>query len=316
MNRIPLISIVTPSLNQGNYIRATIDSILSQNYPNLEYWVIDGGSNDETLEILRSYGERIHWVSEADEGQSNAVNKGWLRAHGEILGWVNADDVLLPDALRRVVKSFDDEGTCAVVYGDCFYIDAQGKTLGEYLTHPYDYATLLVKAENFIPQPATFVRQVAAKKVGLLDETLHYVMDFDFWLRLGVHYDFCYLPVPLAALRIHNATKTGTTIARFSPELERVYRRVFSFSELSANLRIQESLAWAYLYHRAASYSFWGGAPAHARTYLKKSWQSSPLWRVRSFWLLMLFSLFGQIGYNMAERLHGNPFRPKQEKYK
>ena len=311
MNQIPLVTIVTPSLNQGNYIRATIDSILSQNYPNLEYWVIDGGSNDETLEILRSYGERIHWVSEADEGQSNAVNKGWLRAHGEILGWVNADDVLLPGALHHVVKSFDEEETCAVVYGGCFYIDAQGKTLGEYPTYAYDYATLLIEAENFIPQPATFVRHQAAKKVGLLDESLHYVMDFDFWLRLGARYNFCYLPTPLAALRIHGATKTGTTIARFAPELERVYHRIFSLPELSTDLHAQEARAWAYLYHRAASYSFWGGAPARARTYLKKSWSALPLWRTRSFWLLMLFSLFGQAGYNMAERLHGNPFHSR-----
>ncbi len=302
------VSIVTPSLNQGKFIRATIDSVLSQNYQNVEYWVIDGGSTDDTLEILRSYGSRLHWISEPDAGQADAVNKGWQRAYGEILGWVNADDLLLPGAIERVVNFLAKSPHCGALYGDCTYVNARGEEVGFYPVRSYDYETLLVQAENFIPQPATFVRRRVAEEAGWLDANLQYVMDFDFWLRLGIKEKICYLSEPFAALRIYNESKTGARIAHFAPELEQVYSRIFAMVQLPSLLRAQEKEAWAQLYLRAASYSFWGGEPRLARSYLKKSWKAMPLWRRRSFWLLGLFSALGMRGYHLAERWHGNPF--------
>ncbi len=140
---LPLVSIVTPSLNQGQFIRETIETILSQDYDNLEYLVMDGGSTDETLEILRSYGTRLQWVSEPDAGQSQAVNKGWRRARGEILGWVNADDLLSPGAVRRAVEALAADSALGGVYGDCTYIDGSGRRLRTLPARAFDYATLV-----------------------------------------------------------------------------------------------------------------------------------------------------------------------------
>ncbi|TLM99816.1 glycosyltransferase, partial [bacterium] len=124
------ISIVIPSYNQGKFIRRTIDSILNQGYPDLELIVMDGGSTDETLAILQSYGDRIAWHSAPDSGQTQAVNNGWKRATGQILGWVNSDDILLPGALRAAVDRFQSQPEIQWLYGNCRYIDARDRVLG------------------------------------------------------------------------------------------------------------------------------------------------------------------------------------------
>lgn len=308
MNRMPLVTIVTPSLNQGRFIRRTIESVLSQDYPNVEYWVFDGGSSDETLDILRSYGERIKWVSEPDRGQAHAVNKGWLRAQGEILSWLNADDVLKPDAVTIIIATFQTDARLATVYGQCTFIDEDDNELGFYETQPYSYRNLVTGADDFLPQPATFVRKDMASEVGFLNEEFQYVMDFDFWLRLGMHHPMVFLDTPVASLRIHQSSKTGSIIYKFAPELVQVYEKLFANSDFPVQLRAKEDIAWFNLYHRAASYSFWGGKPTQALTYLRQGWGKAHIWNKRSFWLLLLFSLLGDTGVSLANLLHGNPF--------
>ena len=145
---LPLVSIITPTLNQGNFIAQTIDSVLAQDYANLEYLIIDGGSTDETLEILRGYDNRIRWVSEADSGQSSAINKGWRKSNGEILAWLNSDDLLEPGAIQSIVAAFQQRPETAMVYGECDYLNQGGQIVGKYATHPWDYAELLKKATN------------------------------------------------------------------------------------------------------------------------------------------------------------------------
>jgi glycosyltransferase involved in cell wall biosynthesis len=162
MNERPLVSIVTPSLNQGRFIAEAIQSVLSQDYANLEYIVVDGGSSDETLSILRSFGERLRWISEKDEGQAQAVNKGWRMARGEILGWLNADDLLAADAVTRAVNALEAERDLAGVYGDCVYVNEAGDVLGNYPSGDFDYEKLAVFAEDFIPQPGAFLRRDGA----------------------------------------------------------------------------------------------------------------------------------------------------------
>ncbi len=204
----PQISIVTPSYHQGKYIERTIQSVLSQDVDALEYMVVDGGSIDETVSILRQYKDRLQWVSEADEGQSDAVNKGINKTSGDIIGWLNSDDIYYPDAVKKVLQFFADHPDVDVVYGASNEIDSNDKITGKYLTESWDLNRL--KVHCFISQPATFFRRRIIEKHGLLDTTLNFCMDYEFWLRLGLNgAKVAYLPEVLAATRLYADTKSS-----------------------------------------------------------------------------------------------------------
>ncbi|HSQ39034.1 MAG TPA: glycosyltransferase family 2 protein [Anaerolineales bacterium] len=312
MSEGPLVSVVTPSLNQGKFIAAAIQSVLSQDYSNLEYIVMDGGSTDETLSILAAYGARVRWVSEKDDGQAQAINKGWRRARGDILTWLNADEILSPGAVRRAVLALEADGGLAGVYGDCVYVNEAGDVLGDYPSRAFDYGRLVELAEDFIPQPGTFLRRGWVERVGGLDESLHFVMDYDLWLRLGMVARLEYLPVEMARARLHGGAKTAASAPRFGDELASVFLRLVEHPDFPADLSARRKIILANAYIHAASYCFWGGETRRARQYLFRAWQQKPYLRNRSFWRLWLFSLGGKAGWRLAERLHGNPFRLQQ----
>lgn len=309
MNEQPLVSIVTPSLNQARFIRATIESVLSQDYSNIEYLIIDGGSQDGTLEILNSYGGRIRWISEPDDGQAQAVNKGWKLARGEILGWVNADDLLAPDAVSRAVEVLQEQAHIIGVYGNCNFIDSAGKKIGEYGVRAYDYPALFIGSEDYIPQPSVFVRRGIVERIGFLNEEFHFVMDYDLWLRLGMVYTFAYEPKILASLRIHQQAKTGRALSGFARELIKMTRQLLIHPDLPEIIRSNkiQALGNAHLY--AASYCFWAGETGQALHHLRESWNLIAFPKRRAFWFILFFSLFGKLGWRLAEILHGNPFR-------
>ncbi|MBI5944968.1 MAG: glycosyltransferase [Chloroflexi bacterium] len=300
---------MTPSLNQAQFIRATIESVLSQDYSYIEYLVIDGGSQDGTLEILRSYGGRFTWISEPDNGQAQAVNKGWKLARGEILGWVNADDLLAPNAVSRAVERLQDHSRIDGVYGNCDFIDQTGKKIGEYGVRAYDYPALFLGSEDYIPQPSVFVRKEAVEYAGFLNEEFHYVMDYDLWLRLGMIYTFEYEPKIMTALRIHQQAKTGRALSGFAKELIMMVNQLLFHPRLPESVRMNKirALSNAYLY--AASYCFWAGETSQALHHLAECWKQTPFPKRRAFWLILSFSLFGKLGWRMAENIHGNPFR-------
>jgi glycosyltransferase involved in cell wall biosynthesis len=310
MIELPLVSVVTPSLNQGEFIQETIESVLGQDYPRIEYIVMDGGSTDQTLKILGSYGERLCWVSEHDRGQSQAVNKGWRLAHGEIVTWLNADDLFVPGAVNHAVLALQSSGDdLAGVYGECDYIDEKGRNLGKYPSKPFDYSQLVQLTEDFIPQPGTFLRSKWIQKMGMLDEDLHYVMDYDLWLRLGMRARFEYLPIGMALARLHGGAKTMSSAPLFGEELASVFLRLVDHPDFPVQLNKQRDSILAHAFIHAASYCFWGGEIARTRHYLMRAWRQTPFIRVGSFWRLLFFSLAGRIGWRVAERLHGNPFR-------
>ncbi|MCX6031991.1 MAG: glycosyltransferase family 2 protein [Chloroflexi bacterium] len=202
---LPLVSIVTPSFNQGCYIEQTIQSVLAQDYPNIEYIVMDGGSSDNTLDILRKYETHLVWTSERDRGQSHAINKGWQRSSGQILTWLNSDDYYAPGAIRTIVEQFVAHPDAAVVYGDVVYVDADGVFLRKALVEASLLPNILVT--NVVGQPNAFVARWAVEQIGPINEDLHYVMDWDLWLRM-VHLPFVYVPELIAHARIHEGTKT------------------------------------------------------------------------------------------------------------
>ena len=215
--KLPLISIVTPSFNQAQYIRATIDSVLSQDYPNFEYIVMDGGSTDGTVEILKSYGKKLNWVSEKDRGQTDAINKGLRKSSGDILAYLNSDDIYLPGTLKRVGEYYNKTGVDWIT-GDCLTIDESGiesknnKIISLYkrfLMAIYSPLTLRI-ADSMLPQPSTFWSRKAWDKVGEFNDKYHYVMDYDYWLRMSKWYKPHDLKVPLSGFRFQQDSKSQT----------------------------------------------------------------------------------------------------------
>ncbi len=222
----PRVSIVTPSYNQAQFIEETIRSVLLQGYPNLEYIIIDGGSTDGSVEIIRQYEPWIaFWVSEQDAGQSDAINKGWARGTGEITAWLNSDDIYQVGTLKRVVEAmwqYDAD----IVNGNCDLVDFRGKLIRLIVPAPVTLKNLLTyweRPEGIPPQPAVFFRYRVVDEVGLLDSSLRYGMDYDLWLRMAaVGYEFTYLDATLATYVIHPESKTSGGVEAFRPEWRKV----------------------------------------------------------------------------------------------
>ena len=219
-----LVSIITPSFNQGQFIQHTIESVLNQSYKNIEYLVLDGGSTDNTLDLLRSYGDRIHWISEPDRGQSDAINKGFCQAKGEIVAWLNSDDTYELNAIELVVEYFKQYPDVALVYGEGFIIDKLGTKVRKFEpTKEFDL-WMLIHQWDYILQPATFFRKEPLKVIGYLDPNKHWTMDWDLWIRFALKYELKYLPAYLANSREYEDTKTETGgFKRFS-EIARIMR--------------------------------------------------------------------------------------------
>ncbi len=204
--KYPKITIITPSYNQGQFISKTIESLLAQGIDEIEYLVMDGGSNDKTIEVLKAYGDRIKWVSEPDEGQAHAVNKGLAQAQGEIIGWLNSDDIFYPGALKKILEVFEAYPEVDVIYGMADHIDADDCIIEPYPTESWDYERL--KETCFICQPALFFRKQVVEKFGPLDKKLKYCMDYEYWLRIGLEIDFYFLKEKLAGSRLYDENKT------------------------------------------------------------------------------------------------------------
>jgi glycosyltransferase involved in cell wall biosynthesis len=229
---LPPISIITPSLNQGAYIEENIKGVLKQEYPNFEHIIIDGGSTDGTIDILRKYDHLI-WVSEKDSGQSEAINKGFKRANGEILAWLNSDDCYEANAFKIIAKALNKDEGKYFVFGDCNLIDEKGETIG-FIKGKYKGQGSLIEywKDAYIPQPSVFFHRDLLHEIGFVNESLHYAMDWDFWLRISEKYSLFYINKPLANFRIHGKQKTGG-YEIFEPELYEISKKYWG-SKFSA----------------------------------------------------------------------------------
>ncbi|HEY3285447.1 MAG TPA: glycosyltransferase family 2 protein [Armatimonadota bacterium] len=201
-------TIITPSYNQAGFIEKTLESVRSQGYPEVEHLVLDGGSTDGTQEILRAHEGEIRWVSEPDRGQSDAINKGFRQATGDVVAWLNSDDVYLPGALWAVANHWKLNPHLDMVVGDGFQTDLNGNRLRVVRPGPFDVRRLIARGVLSLLQPACFWRRSVIERVGALDLDLHYAMDYDFFIRIGLQCQVGYLPEPLACLRVHSDCKT------------------------------------------------------------------------------------------------------------
>lgn len=245
----PRISIVTPSYNQGQFIEETIRSVLLQNYPNIEYIIIDGSSTDDTIEIIRKYEPWLtYWVSKPDKGQSHAINKGWERSTGDVVAYLNSDDVYMAGTFAEAVGKFRDDPDCAVVHGKTMVTDEEGKEL-RLFGSSFDLISSVNGCNCTVAQPSAFIRMPHLKEVGFMDMGLHKAMDYDLWLRLALKYSFYYVPTVWSKFRLHVRSKTTQNATNRSDCLK-IMKKLYALPNLPPNLLNvkQRAFAWAYLF--------------------------------------------------------------------
>lgn len=216
-----LVSIITPSFNQAAYLEQTIRSVLEQDYPRIEYMVVDGGSTDGSVEIIEIYADKLAWwVSEGDSGQAGAINKGFARARGEIVAWLNSDDYYLPGAVSAAVKAFGRHPEAVMIYGDMLAVDEYGRTINLLKYRQLTLADLL--CFQIIGQPAVFMRRSALEKAGKLDPAFHFLLDHHLWIRIALHGPVIHVPKLWSAAHYHPAAKNRAQAVAFGREAFRI----------------------------------------------------------------------------------------------
>jgi glycosyltransferase involved in cell wall biosynthesis len=226
MTDLPLVSIVTPSFNQARYLEETILSVLGQQYPHLEYIIVDGGSTDDSVEVIKKHADRLAWwVSEQDQGQTDAINKGFNRASGEIFAWLNSDDTYNPGAIAEAVQYLMDHPEVALVYADCNFIDDKGQVIGKFNSAQTDHRRLR-QGYVHIPQQTMFFRAKYWRDLGPLDPSFYFAMDYDLWTRIAAKAPLKYIQGRVwANFRIHTSSKTSVADERGWQEMLRVHYR-------------------------------------------------------------------------------------------
>jgi glycosyltransferase involved in cell wall biosynthesis len=240
----PLVSIVTPCLNSARFIEETIQSVLAQDYPRIEHIVMDGGSTDGTLDILKRYGsqrERFTWTSEKDRGAADAINRGFAQSRGEIFAYLNADDAYLPGAVTAAVRAFEANPAADVVYGGGNWIDEEGRPVGSYPVRDFDRA--LLARECFICQPASFIRRAAFENAGGMDPDLHLTFDYELWMRLARIHPMHRVDQLLAVSRMHASNKSLGQRREVFRETFRILKKHYGY--------VPFQWVYAYLCYRA-----------------------------------------------------------------
>lgn len=238
MTQLPLVSIITPSYNQGHYLEETIRSVLAQDYPRIEYIIVDGASKDDSVDVIRRYAGRLSWwVSEKDKGHADALNKGFAHANGEILAWLNSDDTYTyPEVVSEAVACLQVNPEVGMVYADAHLTDDSGRVIGEFPAKQTSYAAML-RGSVHIPQATTFFRKSLFEQVGPLSLSLFFSFDYDFWVKLARVSEVKYLPRLWANFRLHEAGKSVVNDDRCYPDMIRVVERETGNKFTSLHLR-------------------------------------------------------------------------------
>ncbi len=258
-----LVSIITPSFNQAAYLEQTILSVLEQDYSHIEYIVVDGASTDNSVEIIKKYESKLaYWVSEKDNGQADAINKGFARATGEIIAWMNSDDYYLAGTISAAVKIFEEHPEVLLVYGNMLAVDEHGKTFN---TLNYKQLTLEdLLCFQIIGQPAVFMRRSALQITSGLDPAFHFLLDHHLWIRLAQQGKILHVPQTWAAARYHAEAKNRAKAADFGREAFRILDAVAQDENLAPILAKVNRRARASAHRVDARYLLDGGKPAQA----------------------------------------------------
>jgi len=290
----PLVSVVTPSYNQGRFLEQTIQSVLVQEYPAVEYILVDGGSTDDSRAIIERYAEHFSWwVSEPDHGQSDAIRKGFAHATGDILCWLNSDDLFAPGAISRAVQALEADPGLGFVYGNAISIDQYGRPMNDMKFTQLGMDDLA--AFEIICQPAVFMHRAAYEGAGGVDPGYHLLMDHHLWLRIAARWPIRYVDCTLAFARRHGEAKNVTQAESFGREARRIARWLLSDSTIRSTSRVQMDRTQAgalrfgarYLLdksdYRGAFRGYWAALRTHPRTALRE-------------WRRILFAFLGLLG--------------------
>jgi glycosyltransferase involved in cell wall biosynthesis len=258
-----LVSIVTPSYNQAPFLEQTIQSVLEQDYPRIEYIVVDGGSTDNSVEVIQKYADRLaYWISEKDSGQAEAINKGFARANGEIVAWLNSDDYYLMHTISIVVQCFEQNPDVVMIYGDMFAVDGNDQTMNVLRYKQLSLEDLL--CFQIIGQPSVFFRRSALEKVGRLDPTFHFMLDHHLWIRLAKLGKILHIPQVWSAARYHPQAKNRARAAEFGREAFRVLDWAKKQPELASSVSKVKRRALASAHRYDSRYLLDGGQAASA----------------------------------------------------
>lgn len=258
-----LVSIITPSFNQAAFLEQTMRSVLEQEYPRIEYLVVDGASTDNSVDIIKKYESKLAWwVSEKDSGQADAINKGFARATGEVIAWLNSDDYYLAGAVGAAVKIFEEHPEVVLVYGNMLAVDEDGKTFN---TLNYKQLTLEdLLCFQIIGQPAVFMRRSALQAAGKLHPTFHFMLDHHLWIRIAQQGEILHVNQTWAAARYHAEAKNIAKAAEFGRDAFRILDWAKAQPELAPTLARTSHRAVASAYRVNARYLLDGGRPASA----------------------------------------------------
>jgi glycosyltransferase involved in cell wall biosynthesis len=297
-----LVSVVTPSFNQAAYLEQTIRSVLQQDYPALEYLLVDGGSTDGSLDIIRKYAHRFAWwVSEKDSGQAEAINKGFSHARGEILAWLNSDDYYLPGAVSAAVATFAAHPQAVLVYGNMLAVNARGEIINHLRYRQLRLEDLL--AFEIIGQPAVFIRRSAFEKAGGLDATFHFLLDHLLWIKIAQQGEIVHVEQTWAAARYHQMAKNIARPLEFVQEVERIAAWIESQPSLSAALTSHRKRILAGKHCLSAFYLVEGGEARRALWHYRQAFWAHPPTLMRS-WKRLAYALLSLIGLEKAHQLY------------
>ena len=289
------VSIVTPSYNQARFLEQTMRSVLDSAYPALEYFVMDGGSTDASVEIIKKYEQRLAgWVSEKDKGQADAINKGLRQATGAIVAWLNSDDYYLPGAIQRAVRAFEENPQAGLVYGNVLSVDADSQPFNLQVFQPFDLLDLM--SFRIISQPAVFIRQSVLMQAGLLDPSFHCLLDHHLWLRMLRLAPSVYLPETLAAARYHPEAKNLARTADFGREAFRVVEWMQSTPEFAPLYQQNETSILGGANRFDAFYLLDGGEYANSLAAYWRAFKFRPLVVLKE-WHRVAYAILALLGF-------------------
>jgi glycosyltransferase involved in cell wall biosynthesis len=307
MSILPLVSIVTPSYNQGRFLEGCILSILEQDYPNVEYIIMDGGSTDGSMDIIRKYADRLaYWVSGPDGGQSAALNEGLRHATGEIWAWMNSDDAYVPGAIRKAVEWLETHPDHDIVFGDCLVVDENQLNERYYHAINVDLPTM-VTGQIGIPSGSTFIRKAVRERIGDFDESLNYFMDNNYWLRAMQVCSFGHIPEVLSVYRVYPSAKTWDIGQSNKRALEMIlmYERFWLQSGIPLKIMKLRNKSFANAFLYAAYLASQANDRRLCWYYVRKSIRQGPSVLSPRLMSMLIYMIFGiQTVNNLQKKLH------------